>query len=112
MESTDGPAGDSNESERKNLARENRTGTIHEAREGRHVEGGMNRDDADTEEADGSKLHERAEVITGSKQQPDRHDRRGECVDDDRDGESRCTQGKYVGRSRVQRDPLPSPDRE
>ena len=63
MEAADGPAGDGDEGERKNLSREYRAGAVHKAGERGHVQRGMQGDDADAEKRNRPQLHERAEIV-------------------------------------------------
>ena len=84
MKSGNRAAGDGDEAERKNLAGEDRTGAVDEAREGGQLQLGTHEQDADRQHHHHAQLHERAQVIARRQQQPHRQRAGEESVDDDR----------------------------
>ena len=68
----DRAAGDGDEAERENFAGEDGAGAVDEARERGHLQRRAHEQDADGERAIDAELHESAEIIARSEQQPDR----------------------------------------
>src|SRR5580765_2283148 len=99
MKARDGSAGDGDEAERENLARENGSGAVDEARERRQLQFGSQEDDAYAQQQDHAELDERAQVIARGEQQPYRERTGKESVDDQRPGE----RSAGVGEPRRQR---------
>ncbi len=70
MKAGDRAAGDGDEAERKNLPGEDRPGAVDEAREGRQLQFGADKQNADPQHEYHPQLHKRAEVIARRQQQP------------------------------------------
>ena len=112
MEAADGTASNRNESEGKNLPGKNGASAVYEAGERRHVQGGMQGHNANSEKRNRAELHEGAEVVAGGQQKPHRHGRSRKSVDDDENRERGRAQSKDAGHGRILRSPLPTPNRE
>ena len=87
MESRDRAAGDGDEAKREYLAGENRTAPVRESGECRQLQVGPDEQNPNSQHQDNAKLDERAQVIAGCQQQPDRKSAGEKAVDNDRDGE-------------------------
>ena len=110
MKAADRAAGDGDEREGKNISGEHRAGAVDEAGQRRHVQHGPQRDDSQCQQSNGSQLHERAQVVAGRQQQPDRQRRRCESVDDDQDRQCGTGEREPLRHRRSLRNPLPAPD--
>src|SRR5258708_34387295 len=112
MEAANGSARNRDKSKRKNLPREHRARAIDKSRQRRHMQGGMQRHDSDTQQGDGGQLDKRAQVVPWGEQQPHRHGGRGESIDGDEHSQSGGGQSKYPRERRMLGYPLASPDRQ
>ena len=95
MEAGQRAAGDGDEQEREQGARERGAVALdREGRDGGHLQRGLRDQDADGEQHDGADLHERRQVVARRQQQPHRQHRGGETVGD------RCSQAMVTLRER------------
>ncbi len=112
MEPRDGAAGDGDEAERKDLAREHRPVAVDEAGERRHVDLRLHEENAHGHGEDRPHLDEGGEIVPRREQEPNRQGRRGEAVEDDRSRECRPGQGEDGSPGGRVSDPLPGDHRE
>ncbi len=87
VEAGDRAAGDGDEDEGEDLAREDEAGAVGELRQLRHLQLRRDEDDGDGEGGDRADLHEGAEVVARGEEQPDGKDRGGEAVEDEGPGD-------------------------
>ena len=88
MKARNRPARDGDETERKDLSRENRSGAIGESRERRQLQFGPHEEYPYRQHHNYTELDERAQVVARRQQQPHRQRAGQESVENDGDGES------------------------
>ena len=91
------PAGNGDETERKNLSSDDQAGTVNELRQCGHLQIGQEEQDAKREREDRAELHERAEVIARREQQPHRQAAGDDAVANDNPGDREVAQAKDLG---------------
>ncbi len=108
----DGAAGDGDEAEREDLAREDGAGPVDEARQTGQLQLRMNQDHAEAEQQHHAELYKCAEVVARSEQHPYRQRAHQKAVEDDGETEGHAGKGENRRERRRLRDGLAAEDRQ
>ena len=112
MESGNRAAGHGDETERKEFAGHDRTGTVDELADGGEFQSRQDQEHTECERENGAQLHKRAQVIARGEEQPDRENAGRKAVEDDGPGEIDVFERKERRQIRVAVNVLAAPHRQ